>query len=449
MKYLQRTANKRLGLMTGSAILGLACGAFVSAAEATWDPVVTSNSTIGEKFDSTGVNNEGDTVLAWMVNSGGPVTVNGVTVYNRNNWTQNGVTLNYSRVGAGTTYQNVTHFVTTSPNDHFSGPTVAERDAYIHMLAGMDDAQGDITLTLSGLTVGQEYLAQIWVVDMRNAGNKTQTIALDGGTPSDPLLWATAGRSSYVIGRFTADATSASFVLNSSTNDRAVNAFQLRAILPGDPPTADFSATPTQGIAPLEVTFTDNSTAGSGAIVTRHWDFGDGNSTTTENTSIAHTFAAPGTYDVTLTITADDEHSDSFSQTISVVSAEPTAVFSASPTSGFAPLEVTFTDSSDPGASAIINRHWDLGDGNSTTTGATTLTHTYATPGTYIVTLTVTNDDGFSDSTTETINVAEAGSITWEPVVTSGGGTKFDSTGVNNEGSTVLAMMVNSGSPTS
>jgi hypothetical protein len=222
--------NTRAKCTAGLIVAAMAVASVAQAAVITWDAVVTSNSTIGEKFDSTGVNNEGDTVLAWMVNSGGPVTVNGVTVYNRDNWEQNGVTLNYSRVGAGTTYQNVTHFVTTSPNDHFSGPTDAERDAYIHMLTGMDDAQGDITLALSGLTIGQEYAAQLWSVDMRNSGNKTQTIALDGGTPSDPLLWATAGRSSYVIGRFTADATTASFLLTSDTNDRAINAFQLRAI---------------------------------------------------------------------------------------------------------------------------------------------------------------------------------------------------------------------------
>jgi hypothetical protein len=217
-------------LAVGLMIAAMAAAPVAQAAVITWDAVVTSNSSIGEKFDSTGVNNDGDTVLAWMVNSGGPVTVNGVTVYNRNNWTQNDVTLNLSKGGAGTTYQNVSHFVTASPNDHFSGPTDAQRDAYIHMLTGYDDSQGDITLALSGLTVGQEYLAQFWAVDMRNAGDRTQTIALDGGTPSAPLLLGTAGRSSYVIGRFTADATTASFLLASGTNDRGINAFQLRAI---------------------------------------------------------------------------------------------------------------------------------------------------------------------------------------------------------------------------
>jgi hypothetical protein len=126
--------------------------------------------------------------------------------------------------------------VTGNPLDYFSGPDASE---YVEILRGLQDAQGDITLTLTGLTVGQEYLAQIWAVDMRNGGGSglTQTVSLNGGTPSGTMTRTASpgGVSSYVIGRFTADATSASFVITSSTNDRAVNAFQLRAISTAPP----------------------------------------------------------------------------------------------------------------------------------------------------------------------------------------------------------------------
>lgn len=63
-------------------------------------------------------------------------------------------------------------------------------------------------------------------------------------------------------------------------------------------PVADFSATPLSGSAPLAVTFTDLS---QNAPSSWAWTFGDGGTATTRNPS--HTYAAEGTYDVTLTAT--------------------------------------------------------------------------------------------------------------------------------------------------
>ncbi|HEY50442.1 MAG TPA: PKD domain-containing protein, partial [Dehalococcoidia bacterium] len=69
-------------------------------------------------------------------------------------------------------------------------------------------------------------------------------------------------------------------------------------------PTADFSAIPTSGDAPLDVNFSDNSVAGDNTIVSWEWDFGDGANSTAKNPS--HTYNNVGTYTVTLTVT--DEH---------------------------------------------------------------------------------------------------------------------------------------------
>jgi subtilisin family serine protease len=63
----------------------------------------------------------------------------------------------------------------------------------------------------------------------------------------------------------------------------------------GTAPTAQFSASPTSGVAPVTVQFTDSST---GSPTSWSWNFGDGGSATTQNPS--HTYAA-GTYTVTLT----------------------------------------------------------------------------------------------------------------------------------------------------
>ena len=64
------------------------------------------------------------------------------------------------------------------------------------------------------------------------------------------------------------------------------------------PPVAAFSGSPTSGTAPLAVTFTDASTGGPTAW---SWDFGDGTSSTAQNP--VHTYAAAGSYSVSLTVT--------------------------------------------------------------------------------------------------------------------------------------------------
>jgi PKD repeat protein len=51
---------------------------------------------------------------------------------------------------------------------------------------------------------------------------------------------------------------------------------------------AQFSATQTNGLAPMTVSFTDNSI---GTITTRHWDFGDGSTSHTDLPNVVHTYS--------------------------------------------------------------------------------------------------------------------------------------------------------------
>jgi PKD repeat protein len=63
------------------------------------------------------------------------------------------------------------------------------------------------------------------------------------------------------------------------------------------PPTADFVGTPTSGMAPLTVNFTDQSLGAT----SWSWDFGDTGTSSDRNPTYVYT--APGTYTVTLTVT--------------------------------------------------------------------------------------------------------------------------------------------------
>lgn len=78
------------------------------------------------------------------------------------------------------------------------------------------------------------------------------------------------------------------------------------------PPVANFRSKVVRRI----VAFTDRSTDGDGSIVARHWDFGDGKTSTM--TSPTHAYSASGTYQVTLTVTDDDGATASKTQAVTI-----------------------------------------------------------------------------------------------------------------------------------
>ncbi len=160
------------------------------------------------------------------------------------------------------------------------------------------------------------------------------------------------------------------------------------------PPVANFSANPSSGPAPLAVHFTDIST---GSPTAWSWNFGDGVSSQSQNPS--HTYNAAGTYYVTLKASNPGGTSSTF-QTITALApppAGPVANFSASPSSGQAPLAVHFTDSSTGSPTAWS---WNFGDG--VYSQSQNPSHTYSVAGTYNVTLKASNRGGAS-STTKTV----------------------------------------------
>ena len=82
----------------------------------------------------------------------------------------------------------------------------------------------------------------------------------------------------------------------------------------------------------------------------------------------------------------------------------PTASASANPTSGTAPLAVTFTGSGTDSDGTIVFYSWSFGDGGAST--QQNPTHTYNSEGNYTATLTVTDDDGATGADTVAISVA-------------------------------------------
>ncbi len=155
-----------------------------------------------------------------------------------------------------------------------------------------------------------------------------------------------------------------------------------------EPPTADFTFT-TAGCYTAPVDFFDNSNTGGRAVISRFWDFDDGNTTNTNNPT--HTYAAPGTYNVRYSLITDVGClADTISHPVTLDDA-PNALFSV--TAPFCPgVPITFTDQSTAtGSSTLAVWTWDFGDGSPVVVRNTSTNevHTYAAPGTYNVTLTV------------------------------------------------------------
>jgi PKD repeat protein len=170
---------------------------------------------------------------------------------------------------------------------------------------------------------------------------------------------------------------------------------------------ASATASPVSGTPPLAVTFTGSATGGTSPY-TYAWVFGDGGTSTTQSPS--HTYSNAGTYTATLTVTDNVAATATSSQTITVTNPAPVASMTATPTSGTAPLLVTFTGSVTGGTSPYVFS-WDFGDG-SPKSSVQNPTHTYSTNGTYTATLTVTDSKSATDSASQAITVSSASGVT-------------------------------------
>jgi PKD repeat protein len=138
------------------------------------------------------------------------------------------------------------------------------------------------------------------------------------------------------------------------------------------------------------------------------WDFGDGNNSTSANPQ--HTYAADGTYQVVLNA-LNACGTSTIAQTVTIVT-PPVANFSASVTSGCAPLTVQFSNTASANATGFA---WQFPGGSPSSSTNANPVVTYATPGQYNVILTVSNAAGSNTATQNsyiTVNSAPAAAFT-------------------------------------
>lgn len=221
--------------------------------------------------------------------------------------------------------------------------------------------------------------------------------------------------------------------LDGIANDKYLTPFLAKAMIdkaigeipepevPDTPPEARFTytgATTVPSTSDHQITFLDQSNAGNSAIQTWVWSFGD-STTYNGKTPPVHTYANPGTYVVSLTVTDANglSHTTNLTLhlTVTVVNDPPTANFTRSGNTTVTDPNnptLTFNSTSTEGSSNIKRAVWDFGDGEGATqnvsneAGIEPVTHTYAMGvGTIVRTVKLTVTDANGLSSTKSMNI--------------------------------------------
>src|SRR6266436_2901576 len=193
--------------------------------------------------------------------------------------------------------------------------------------------------------------------------------------------------------------------LTVTDNSGATNSASTTATISNRPPVANAGG-PYTGITGTGVQLSGSGSDPDGNIANYTWSFGDPNSGSNNNSSVAtpmHTYAAAGTYTVTLTVT-DNSGATNSASTTATISNRPPVANAGGPYTGVTGTGVQFSGSGSDPDGHVVSYSWAFGDGNSDS-GATT-THTYTGPGTYSATLTVTDDLGAQASASSSVTIA-------------------------------------------
>ncbi|HEY9030729.1 MAG TPA: immune inhibitor A domain-containing protein [Kangiella sp.] len=144
-----------------------------------------------------------------------------------------------------------------------------------------------------------------------------------------------------------------------------------------------------------EVLFS-NDTVGGTPGYTYEWNFGDGSAVSTEESPV-HTYAASGSYTVTLTVTDQDSTENVVEQEV-VIGDALSIDFNETISGAKVDLEAMIT-----GGVEAYSVEWDMGDGNQIT--GNSASHNYSLTGDYTITMTVTSGDNQEAQASKQVSV--------------------------------------------
>lgn len=239
--------------------------------------------------------------------------------------------------------------------------------------------------------------------------------AAANGFSSTTWNWGDGG-SSFNLGAPTATthtyAHTGTYSITLTTVDtygnRASSTHQVVVVADGQQPTASFTP---PGTAPPGTALAFDGSASAdhnGLALSYSWSFGDGSSAT--GATASHTYSAAGSYTVALTV-SDGTGAQATTSHVVTVGSAPTAAATVTTAHPYAGGAVAFDGSKSSAATgATLSAYsWSFGDGGSGT-GATA-SHTYAKPGTYTATLTVTDSFGLTGAISVPVTVVAPGAV--------------------------------------
>ena len=190
-------------------------------------------------------------------------------------------------------------------------------------------------------------------------------------------------------------------------------------------PTTTLGVTPDAGPADLEIEAVIGGSDGDGDPLAYKLDFGDGQVRTggLPQVPITHDYEDTGVYLVRLEV--DDGHERSVvTRQVTVVLAEPLRANAGDDLIAVAGEAVRLDGRGSRPTAGIQSSSWSFGDGNGA--NGAQASHTYAAPGTYEATLTVTAGAQSDSDTARVLVVAAEGAEGLGVTVTSGGGPVAD-----------------------
>lgn len=193
-----------------------------------------------------------------------------------------------------------------------------------------------------------------------------------------------------------------------ATDNRGAQAIAVQtvSVAPGERPTVDFTFSPTPAIVDQAIFFNASASrpAPGRTIVSYDWDFGKGTGGT--GITVSKAYDVPGTYTVTLKLTDDAGTIGTASKPVVVNSAQIQPAFTIEPAAPVVNQPVVVNASSSTSTSPIVSFSWNFGANATPATGSGVSASTqYSLAGSKVITLTVTDNQGRTASSTKVVAV--------------------------------------------